>query len=133
VIVVDSMVMSHNLEGRQAAKDTLTQFSKSELATSSMVVYEQIWGALKGNRNIAPKIVQSQITADFDVLDVTIDVAREAAAIKNELRGEGLHPGHRDAVIAATARVHGGKLLTEDSALTKPAAKKHLDVVEYDP
>ena len=57
----------------------------------------------------------------FDILPITINIAREASRMTNALRDPG------DCVIAATARVHGLRLLTSDLRIVRSNLVSTID------
>ncbi|WP_426240234.1 type II toxin-antitoxin system VapC family toxin [Pararhizobium sp. DWP1-1-3] len=56
------------------------------------------------------------IVSSFDdcILPMDIAVARVAGAIEDEADGRGRHPGLGDVIIAATAKLHGLTVVTEN-------------------
>jgi predicted nucleic acid-binding protein len=53
--------------------------------------------------------------ADFEVKEITEAVAWQASRVARELKGIGLHIGDNDIWIAATARVHGLPLVSNNT------------------
>lgn len=59
------------------------------------------------------------MNTEFEALPVTVTVALACAAIRADGRRRGVRLGPFDALIAATAAVHGLPLYTQDAALAE--------------
>jgi predicted nucleic acid-binding protein len=67
------------------------------------------------------------------VLDVTERTADEAAAVQAALLDQGAPADHPDALIAASAREHGGTFATAEKHFWKEEVRSVVPVAEYDP
>ena len=68
------------------------------------------------NRKQQRSLIIESVIAEFDVLDFTLDCARLHAEIYAELAKSGRMIGAHDLIIAATARLHGFSILTDNVA-----------------
>jgi predicted nucleic acid-binding protein len=103
-LLVDTDVLVDFLRGRQAAVDWVTR-EAGEIAMSVIVLAELLAGA----RGEEEQRALAQLASLFPVLEVSADVAREGGILKQRY-GPSHGMGLADALIAATAEIHGLKL-----------------------
>jgi predicted nucleic acid-binding protein len=132
VIVLDSNIVSDYLVGRSAAESFLREHESERCAVSTIVVYEVMMGAVHGHLGGEPDSIRDGLTMSFDILPVDDEVAQAAVELQSELLDVGALAEAQDALIAATARYHGGQFATNEQTFWKPAVQSVLDVVEYD-
>lgn len=133
MLVLDNNVLSDYLTGTDDARSLLEQYESETWAISSIVLYEAMMGATHGFIGDDPETVRRGITNSMDVLDVTDRTASEANAIQEELQRSGILLDHPDALIAASAREHGGAFVTAEKTFLDDDVRSVLDVVQYDP
>ena len=133
MIVFDNSLLSDYLDGKAAAREFLQAHEDEAWAVPSIVLYEAYMGSVHGYIDSTPETVRHAVTASLDVLDVTAQTAREAATLQEKLRDKGVPADHPDALIAASAREHGGRFATADTHFWKDDVQSVLAVAEYDP
>lgn len=133
MLVLDNNVLSDYLTGTEAAEAFLRRHEDESWAISSIVLYEAMMGATHGFIGADPETIRRGITNSMDVLDVTDRTASEANAIQAELQRSGVLLDHPDALIAASAREHGGAFATAEKTFWDDDVRSVLDIVRYDP
>jgi len=111
VYLIDTCVFIDHLTGRLSpdASGWLVQVAASgEAATSAVVYHELLFGA----RTPRARATVKKLLGAWDVLPVDRRVAERAAAIRREQAGKGKTIGVADSFIAATALLHGLKVVT---------------------
>ncbi len=132
MIVLDTNVVSDYLVGCPAAESFLREHDSERCAVSTVVAYEVMMGAVHGHLDGEPDSIRDGLTVAFDILPVDEQVTRAAVELQSELLDAGALAETQDALIAATARHHGGQFATNERTFWKPAVQSVLDVVEYD-
>ncbi|MFB6142885.1 MAG: PIN domain-containing protein [Halorientalis sp.] len=110
--LLDSSVIIDMVEGVETTVDGMERFDPPYL-TSTICVYETLEGKLAG---VGTDVVAAR--NDFSgvrSLDLTEDIAREAARLQDRLLAEGERMAARDVLIAATARSTGDELVVADA------------------
>jgi len=133
MLILDNTLLSDYLDGKDAARDFLTTYEHEEWAVSSIVLYESYMGQLHGYISGTRGEVTEAISASMAVLYVTEETAREAAELQEALRNRGVLADYPDALIAASAREHGGRFATADQHFWNEDVQTVLDVEEYRP
>lgn len=133
MLVLDNNVLSDYLDGEPTAREFLRGYESEAWAVPSTVLYEALMGCVHGYVDGDPDVVRSAITASMDVLDVTEATAAEAAALQGALLERGVPADHPDALIAASAREHGGTFATAEKHFWRDDVQAVLDVAPYDP
>lgn len=133
MLVFDNNLLSDYLDGTETARRFLAQYEQEAWAVPSIVLYEAYMGCVHGYIDGSPAEVRRAVTTSMDVLDVTEQTADEAASLQGELLNRGVPADHPDALIAATAREHGGTFATAEKLFWKDAVQSVLSVAEYDP
>ena len=90
------------------------------LAALSVVTLEELYlGVLQAEREAAAlrRRTWSEARTGFDLLPVDAEVATTSAQIRADGRGRGRRYGLADSLIAATARVHGMAVYTQDEGM----------------
>jgi tRNA(fMet)-specific endonuclease VapC len=133
MLVFDNNLLSDYLDGTDSARQFLQQYEQEAWAVPSIVLYEAYMGSVHGYIDGSPSVIRQAVTASMDVLDVTAETADEAADLQDELLGRGVPADHPDALIAASAREHGGMFATAEKHFWKDEVQSVLSVAEYDP
>jgi len=108
-LLLDTDVLIEYLRGRSQAIEFLEGLT-AEALVSSMTVAE----LFVGSRDAAERQVLDLFLHAFQVVPVTAGLAREGGLLRREY-GPSHGIGLADAIIAATAREHGARLLTFNS------------------
>lgn len=133
MLVVDNNLLSDYLVGKACARQFLKQHERDVWAVPSIVLYEAYMGSVHGYIADPPETIRQAITSSMDILAVTERTADEAVSLQRELRSRGVPADHPDALIAATAREHGGVFGTAEKHFWKDEVRAVLDVAAYDP
>ncbi|MFB6217819.1 MAG: PIN domain-containing protein [Halobacteriaceae archaeon] len=133
MFVLDNTLLSDYLDGDPAAKEFLKQYEHEPWAVSALVLYEALMGCVHGYIGGSPRTVQQAVTSSMTVLDVTTATALEATRLQEELLEMGVPADHPDALIAASAREHGGIFGTAEKHFWKDEVQSVMKVAEYDP
>jgi len=133
MLVVDTTLLSDYLDGKESARAFLQQYEHDEWAVPSIVLYEAYQGAIHGYVDASPAVIRRAVTTSMDVLDVTERTATEAASLQESLLSRGVPADPPDALIAASAREHGGTFATAEQHFWKDDVQSVLSVAEYDP
>ena len=133
MLVLDNNLLSDYLDGNDAARQFLIQYEDEVWAVPSIVLYEAYMGAVYGYIDGSPAQVRQAIATSMEILDVTDATADEAAALQQALMSRGVPADHPDALIAASAREHGGAFATAEKHFWRDEVQSVLVVAEYDP
>ncbi|GKZ14242.1 PIN domain-containing protein [Haladaptatus sp. T7] len=133
MLVLDNNLVSDYLDGKDEAREFLTDYESEPWGVSGIVLYEALMGSVYGHIGGTPREVRQAITTSMDVLDVTERTATEAAILQQDLMARGVPADHPDTLIAATARVHGAVFATAEKHFWNEEVQEVLDVAEYDP
>ena len=133
MLVLDSNLLSDYLDGKDTARVFLERYEHEEWAVSAIVLYEAYMGCIHGYIDGSPDTIRRAVTMSMDVLDVTDQTADEAASLQDELMDRGVPADHPDALIAASAREHGGTFATAEKHFWKGEVQTVLPVAKYDP
>ncbi|MCG1004480.1 MULTISPECIES: PIN domain-containing protein [Halobacterium] len=122
---LDSSVIIDMLAGVDATVEYVQRQPEPYL-TSSLCVFEVLNGKLgSGSTDVRAA------RRDFDgvhAIDLTEDVAIEAAALQDALLDDGQRMAARDLLIAATAKSTGDELVVADGDFETTVLQSHLDV-----
>lgn len=133
MLVFDNNLLSDYLDGKDAARQFLQRYEQDMWAVPSLVLYEAYMGSVHGYIGGSPTEIKHAVTSSMDVLDVTAQTAAEAATLQDELLSRGVPADHPDALIAASAREHGGMFATAEKHFWDEDVQSVLSVAEYDP
>lgn len=133
MLVLDNNLLSDYLDGTDTARQFLTQYENEAWAVPSIVLYEAYLGAVHGDIDGSPARIRQAVTTSMDVLAVTDATADEAAALQEELMSRGVPADHPNALIAASAREHGGVFVTAEKHFWRDEVQSVLAVAEYGP
>ena len=133
MLVFDNNLLSDYLDGTETARRFLTQYEQEAWAVPSIVLYEAYMGCVHGYIDGSPAELRQAVTTSMDVLDVTEQTADEAVSLQEALLNRGVPADHPDALIAASAREHGGTFATAEKLFWKDAVQSVLAVAKYDP
>jgi predicted nucleic acid-binding protein len=133
MLVFDNNLLSDYLDGTDSARQFLTQYEQEAWAVPSNVLYEAYMGSVHGYIEGSPSLLRQAVTASMEILDVTAETADVAADLQEELLSRGVPADHPDALIAASAREHGGTFATAEKHFWKDEVQSVLSVAEYDP
>ena len=133
MLVLDNNLLSDYLDGTGTARRFLTEYEREEWAISAIVLYEAYMGCVHGYIDAAPEQIGEAITSSMSVLDVTERTAREAKTLQQSLLDQGKPVDHPDALIAASAREHGGTFATAEKQFWRDPVREHVPVAKYDP
>lgn len=133
MLVFDNTLLSDYLDGKDSARQFLSQYEQDVWAVPSIVLYEAYMGAVHGYIDGSPGLIRQAVTASMDVLDVTARTADEAATLQEALLTRGVPADHPDTLIAASAREHGGMFATAEKYFWNDDVQSVLSVAKYDP
>lgn len=133
MLVLDNNLLSDYLDGTESARRFLQRYQNEPWAIPSIVLYEAYMGCVHGYIEGSPETIRQAVTASMDVLDVTERTADEAAQLQETLLGRGVPADHPDALIAASAREHGGTFATAERHFWRDEVQSVVPVAEYDP
>ena len=133
MLVFDNNLLSDYLDGKDAARQFLRQYEQTAWAVPSIVLYEAYMGCVHGYIEKPPQELRQAVLTSIDVLDITEQTANEARSLQEELLSRGVPADHPDALIAASAREHGGTFATAEKHFWKDEIQSVLSVAEYDP
>jgi len=133
MLVLDNNLLSDYLDGKESARTFLKQHEQQAWAIPTIVLYEAYMGSVHGYIDGSPELIRQAVTTSMDVLDVTQQTADEAAAIQQALLDRGVPADHPDALIAASAREHGGTFATAEKHFWDDEVQSVVPVAAYDP
>lgn len=133
MLVLDNNLLSDYLDGTDTARQFLQQHDKEVWAVPSTVLYEAYMGSLYGYIDGEAAVVRNAVTASMEILPVTRRTADEAVELQETLLARGVPADHPDALIAASAREHGGTFATAEKQFWSDDVQSVLDVAAYDP
>lgn len=133
MLVLDNNLLSDYLNGTPEARSFLAQRESVEWAVPSIVLYEALMGAVYGHIAATPEAVRAGVGASMDVLATTEQTAVAGQILQEELLDRGAPVAQLDALIAASAREHGGTFVTAERGFWDDDVRSVLDVEPYDP
>ena len=133
MLVLDNTLLGDYLDGRVEARNFLKQYEQHEWAVPSIVLYEAYMGSIHGYIDGDPEMIRHAVTTSMAVLDVTQRTAEEAVSLQKALLSRGVPADHPDALIAASAREHGGVFATSEKHFWKDEVQSVLPVAAYEP
>lgn len=133
MLVLDNSLLSDYLNGAPEARAFLEQRESEEWAVSSIVLYEALMGAVYGHIAASPEAIRAGVSASMGVLATTEQTAVEGRTLQEELLERGAPVAQLDALIAASAREHGGTFATAEKRFWVDEVRSVLDVEPYDP
>lgn len=133
MLVFDTTLPSDYLDGKESARAFLQQYEQDEWAVPSIVLYQAYRGAIHGYIDASPAVIRRAVTTSMNVLDLTERTATEAASLQESLLSRGVPADNPDALIAASAREHGGTFVTAEKHFWKDDVQSVLSGAEYDP
>lgn len=133
MLVLDNNLLSDYLNGTAEARAFLAEREGEEWAVSSIVLYEALMGAVYGHIGASPEVVRAGVGASMEVLATTERTAVEGQTLQGELLDRGAPVAQLDALIAASAREHGGTFATAEKQFWTDEVRSVLDVAPYDP
>lgn len=125
--VLDSSAIVDYLDGVEAVVDYVDERTEPPYLTSALCVYELLQGAGEA----APAADPAEARAAFGwvgSVDLTDAVAVESGRIQHRLQADGARLAPRDAVVAATARTAGHRLVATDPAFDSDPLRELVDV-----
>jgi predicted nucleic acid-binding protein len=102
--VFDTNILIDYLNGLEEAKRELDQFKTKQI---SILTFIEV---LVGSKSPEEEKTLRGFLSSFDVLELTAEIAKETVAIRKELRLK-----VPDAIVYASARVHGCNLVTRNT------------------
>ncbi len=133
LIVLGNTLLSDSRNGGDEAKNFLEEYEQDRWGDSSIVLFEALMGSLYGHIDATPDEVTSAVATSMDILTTTQRTATEAHDLQEELHDRGAPVDQLDALIAASAREHGGRFATAEKQFWTAAVQDVLHVEEYDP
>ena len=118
-VVLDTNVAIAHLSGDRAVQQHLAK--SGPILIPTIVVGELLYGAQRSDRAEQNLQRVNELVSYSEVIDVTIETARNYGAIKTVLRRKGTPIPDNDIWIAAVALEHGAPVATRD---------EHFDAVE---
>lgn len=108
--LLDSDVLIWVLRGKPAAVEFVRGLQRDEVPAISALAFYEVWA---GARPSEDETVSRFLSA-FSMIPVDSGIATTAARYYREFRGKGVTLSAVDALVAATARVHGLILVTQN-------------------
>ncbi len=133
MLVFDNNLLSDYLDGKESARQFLQEHEQEVWAVPSIVLYEAYMGCVHGYIDGTPETIRHAVEASMEILPVTAQTANEAVAVQETLLSRGVPADHPDALIAATAREHGGTFATAEKHFWKDEVQSVLPVAAYNP
>lgn len=133
MLVIDNTLLSDYLDGKETAREFLSQYETDIWAVSSIVLYEAYMGCVHGYIDGSVIQIREAITTSMEILEVTAQTADEAASLQQDLLDRGVPADHPDALIAASAREFGSQFATAERHFWRDDVQEVLNVVEYHP
>jgi predicted nucleic acid-binding protein len=133
MLVFDTNLLSDYLDGVDTARHFLQQHEQRVWAIPSIVLYEAYMGSIHGYIDGTPATLRQAVTASMEVLPVTERTVDEAASLQEQLLNSGVPADHPDALIAASAREHGGTFATAEKHFWDERVQSVVPVAEYNP
>jgi predicted nucleic acid-binding protein len=121
---LDTSAIIDYLGGVDAVIDYLD--GREPFFTSTLCVYEVIDGKL-GSGSTDVRNVRQQF-GGVQALDLTEEIALEAARLQDQTMSDGVRPSTPDALIAATARSTGDELVVADRDFETDVLESYLTV-----
>jgi len=133
MLVFDNNLLSDYLDGTDTARRFLKQYEREVWGVPTIVLYEAYMGSLHGYIDGDPAVIRNAVTSSMEILPVTQRTAGEAVALQEALLSRGVPADHPDALIAASAREHGGTFATAEKHFWTDDVQSVLDVAVYNP
>ena len=133
MLVLDNNLLSDYLNGTEEADAFLTRHEQEEWAVSSIVLYEALMGAVYGHIEATPETVRAGVESSMAVLPTTAQTAVAGQTLQEDLLDRGAPVGQLDALVAASAREHGGRFATAEKQFWEDEVRSVLDVEPYEP
>lgn len=133
MIVLDNNLLSDYLDGEETARQFLQRHEQEVWAVSAIVLYEAQTGCVHGYLDADAKTVRQAITTGMEILEVSERIAEGATTLQKRLLDRGVPADHPDALIAASAREHGGTFATAQKHFWKDEVQDVLSVAKYHP
>lgn len=111
---LDSSTVSCALRSDGRVAERLRSIGPASLVLPSMVVFEVRFGLLRMGRHRLHEAFGLMVEA-MGTIDLDVEAAAHAAAIRVDLESRGTPIGLADLLIAATARRHGCTLVTHNT------------------
>ncbi|AGB37478.1 PIN domain-containing protein [Natronococcus occultus] len=133
VLVFDTNLLSDYLNGTDDARSFLEVHEQDPWGVPSIVLFEALMGSLYGYIDATPEAIIHSVTTSMDVLETTRETAIEGHELQQVLQERGAPVDQLDALIAASAREHGGRFATAEKQFWTDDVQAVLDVEKYDP
>lgn len=116
-ICLDTSVLIDNLRGRKQSVEFVKELEAAGalLSTTSVSSFELYYGAYRSKRQPANLASTRTLLRRLFILDLTDDCSEEAGRILAMLEARGEPIEFRDALIAATAKIHKTTLVTRNT------------------
>lgn len=124
---LDSSVIIHYLDGSDDIVEYVDDETSAPYLTSSLCVYEVLMGAVHTSGSSDLRAERSRF-GWVTGIDLTEEIAVEAARLQAELERTGDLMSPRDVLIAATARSTGDELVVVDSDFETAGLREMLPV-----
>ncbi|MDG5759409.1 PIN domain-containing protein [Natronococcus sp. A-GB1] len=133
VLVFDNNLLSDYLNGVDDARSFLEEHERDPWGVPSIVLFEALMGSLYGYIDAPPEEIIHSVTTSMEILETTRETATEGYELQQALQKRGAPVDQLDALIAASAREHGGRFATAEKQFWTDDVRAVLDVEEYDP
>ena len=114
VFVLDTNTVLDYFRGKGRVAERLLAVAPGEIAVPAISAYE-VWVGVMGSQN--PKRRRTQFESFLSVVEIlpfAAEAGVHAAELRNKLERSGEGIGQFDALIVATALLHGGTLVTRN-------------------
>lgn len=133
MLVLDTNLLSDYFNGTDSARSFLTEYEREEWAVPAIVLYETLMGAVYGYIQAPTNDVYHAVSSSMMVLEISERTAVEARNLQKALLSEGEPVEQLDALIAASAREHGGTFATADQRFWTDTVESELAIARYEP
>ncbi len=133
VLVFDNNLLSDYLNGVDDARSFLEAHERDPWGVPSIVLFEALMGSLHGYIDATPEAIIHSVTTSMEVLETTRQTAVEGHELQQALQERGASVDQLDALIAASAREHGGRFATAETQFWTDDVRAVLDVEACDP
>jgi tRNA(fMet)-specific endonuclease VapC len=113
--LIDTNIIIYSLKGVPEVVEHFRRAATQPKAISVITYGELMYGAMKSTRTQENLARVRRVAELFPVIDVSRGVMETFSALKAELEGRGTRLDDLDLVIAATALVHGSRLVTRNT------------------
>lgn len=131
MICFDNSLLADYLDGKESAREFLSQYENELWAIPGVALFECYMGAIYGSPRGSIEDVH-EATREFEILPVTDDVAHGAATLQRDIKQEGIELGFVDALLAATAVDADARFATSDGTILDETVAAHVDVLKYE-